>query len=100
MIMIVSRFLCENKIKILVSLILFSCFHFFSEREREKVTNKASLYESFRNDSRGRSVLASDSRNSRPEVFCKKGVLRNFAKFTGKHQCQSLLFNKVVGLEV
>ena len=23
-------------------------------------------------------------RSSRPEVFCKKGVLRNFAKFTGK----------------
>ena len=30
------------------------------------------------------------------EVFCKKriGVLRNFAKFTGKHLCQSLFFNK------
>ena len=26
-----------------------------------------------------------------------KGVLRNFAKFTGKHQCQSLFLNKVVG---
>ena len=24
-------------------------------------------------------------RNNRPEVFCKKGVLRNSAKFTGKH---------------
>ena len=30
-------------------------------------------------------------RTSRPEVFCKKGVLRNFTKFTGKHLCQSLL---------
>ena len=28
-------------------------------------------------------------RSSRPEVFCKKGVLRTFAKFTGKHLCQS-----------
>ena len=36
--------------------------------------------------------------NSRPEVFCKKGVLRNFAKFTGKHLCQSFFFNKVAGL--
>ena len=36
-----------------------------------------------------------ESRSSRPEVFCKKGVLRNFAKFTGKHLCQSLFFNKV-----
>ena len=25
-----------------------------------------------------------------PEVFCNKGALRNFAKFTGKHLCQSL----------
>ena len=33
-----------------------------------------------------------------PEVFYKKGVLRNFAKFTRKHLCKSLLFNKVAGL--
>ena len=32
------------------------------------------------------------------EVFCQKGVLRNFAKFTGKHLCQSLFFNKVADL--
>ena len=25
----------------------------------------------------------------------KKGILRNFVKFTGKHLCQSLFFNKV-----
>ena len=35
-----------------------------------------------------------------PEGFCKKrcsvkkGVLRNFAKFIGKHLCQGLFFNK------
>ena len=29
-------------------------------------------------------------RSSRPEVFCKKGVLWNFAKFIGKYLCQSL----------
>ena len=33
-----------------------------------------------------------------PEVFYKKGVLRNFSKFTWKHLCQSLFFNKVAGL--
>ena len=27
-----------------------------------------------------------------------KGVLRNFTKFTGKHLCQSLFFNKVAGM--
>ena len=40
----------------------------------------------------------SDYRNSLPEVFCRKGALRNFSKFTGKHLCQSLYFNKVSGL--
>ena len=37
-------------------------------------------------------------RSSRPEVFCEKGVLKNFTKFTGKYLCWSLLFNKVAGL--
>ena len=36
-------------------------------------------------------------RSSSPEVFCENGVLRHFAKFTGKHLCQSLFFNKVAG---
>ena len=33
-----------------------------------------------------------------PEVFCKKVVLKNYTKFTKKHLCQSLFFNKVAGL--
>ena len=28
----------------------------------------------------------------------KKGVFRNFTKFTGKHLCQNPFFNKVAGL--
>ena len=32
------------------------------------------------------------------EVFCEKSVLKRFAKFIGKHFCQSLFFNKVAGL--
>ena len=26
-------------------------------------------------------------RSSRPEMLCKKGALKSFAKFTGKHLC-------------
>ena len=37
------------------------------------------------------------SRSSRPEALCKKSVLKNLAKFIGKHLCQSLFFNKVAG---
>ena len=29
--------------------------------------------------------------------FYKKGIIKNFSKFTGKHLRQSLLFNKVAG---
>ena len=38
------------------------------------------------------------SKSSCPEVFCKKGVPKNFVKFTEKHLRQSLFFNKVPGL--
>ena len=33
------------------------------------------------------------------DVLLKKGVLKNFVKFTGKHLCQSLFFNKVAEKE-
>ena len=38
------------------------------------------------------------NRSSHRRCFVRKGVLRNFAKFTGKHLCQSLFFNKVADL--
>ena len=38
------------------------------------------------------------NRSSHQRCSIKKGVLRNFAKFTGKHLCQSLFLNKVAGL--
>ena len=37
-------------------------------------------------------------RSSHQRCSMKKGVLRNLAKFTGRHLCQSLFFNKVAGL--
>ena len=39
-----------------------------------------------------------NSQKQPPECSIIKGVLRNFAKVTGKHLCQSLFCNKVVGL--
>ena len=36
-------------------------------------------------------------RNSRSQVLYKIGILKNVAKFTGKHPHQSLSFNKVAG---
>ena len=34
-------------------------------------------------------------RSSCPEVFCKRGGLKNFGNFAGKHLCQCLFFHKV-----
>ena len=56
----------------------------------------------FRQETRKTSVMFAicerNSRSSRSEVFCKKGVVRNFTKFTAKHLCESLVFNKVASL--
>ena len=46
------------------------------------------------------SVVAFTKRNrsSHPRCSVRKGVLRNFVKFTRKHLCHSIFFNKVPGL--
>ena len=36
-------------------------------------------------------------RSSHQSCYMEIGVLRNFAKFIGKHLCQGLFFNKVAG---
>ena len=38
------------------------------------------------------------TRSCRLEVFCQKSALKKLAKFTGKHLCQSLFYNKVENL--
>ena len=40
------------------------------------------------------------NKSSRPEVFCKNIVLRNFAKVTGKHLFQRLFFTNVAGIRL
>ena len=40
---------------------------------------------------------SSDQQNQPPELFYKKSILINFAKFTGQLLCLSLFFNKVAG---
>ena len=38
------------------------------------------------------------NRNSHQRFSIRKDVLKNFTKFTEKHPCQSLFFNKIAGL--
>ena len=40
---------------------------------------------------------SSEYRSSHCRCSVRKGVLRNYAKITGKHLCQSIFFNKVAG---
>ena len=55
--------------------------------KRKKVENQVRSYE-FKSDQKnlcqvGYEILkVTKKRSSRPDLFCKKGVLRNFAKFT------------------
>ena len=44
--------------------------------------------------------LILNDRSSHLRCSVKKDVLRNCAKFTGKHLCQSLFLNKVAGLRL
>ena len=68
------------------------------ENEGNLICNEQELAELFNEYCTNTVEKSSSKRSSLPEVFCTKGVLRNFAKFTGKHLCQSLIFNKVTGL--
>ena len=43
---------------------------------------------------------AKSDRSSHKRCFLKKDVLKNFAKLTGKHLCQSFFFNNVAGLRL
>ena len=45
-------------------------------------------------------VNITKNRISRPGVFCKKGALKIFAKFRGKHLSYSFVFNKVAGISL
>ena len=60
-------------------------------REKWKIGNIVNILTG--KDETIRPIKIGTSRSSLPEVFYKKGVLRNFAKLTGKHLCQSLFFN-------
>ena len=46
------------------------------------------------------SAVEAAGRSSQRMCCVRKGVLRNFTKFTGKHLCSSLFFNKVAGLSL
>ena len=73
-------------------MLLFTLVFYNYTFSKQISSNETSL-ENFKIDS-------INDRSDRPEVFCKKDVLKNLAKFTGKYLCQSLFFTKVAGLQL
>ena len=74
--------LCRMFLYFCITFLLSPRFHFNTQVYRSLSINKYLVLTS----------TPTPRRSSRPEVFYKKGVLRNFTKFTGKHLCQSLFF--------
>ena len=101
--------------------LIYTCFlykqHFYKQRQPETVKNQVKVRQQpdaelllSENYSLSSSTLSSkksrrcskkctkSNRSSHWRCFVRKGALRNFAKFTRKHLCQRLFFNKVTGL--
>ena len=78
-----------------------SLFRLLNPKKKHTVTSssKAVQYQTISEETKNLVVIKfhddSISRSSRPEVFCKRGVLRNLVKFTGKHLRQSLFLIKL-----
>ena len=62
---------------------------------RKRYSGQYSLLAMFENEKPSRVKINSSLRSSQQGCSIKRAALRNFTKFTGKHQCQSLFINKV-----
>ena len=56
-------------------------------------------FEPYQGVKKGKQVSSTQCRSSHRKYSVGKGVFKNFAKFTGKHLCQSLFFNKAANLK-
>ena len=54
--------------------------------------NQSLFYKGWQSKNAGE--VFSFCRSSHPEVFCEKGVVRNFTKFNARQLCQSLFFHE------
>ena len=71
---------CEENFEKISKIMGKNWNHHYKNCEEELILVKLNLW----------SLSLTKDRSSRPEVFYKKGVLRNFTKLTGKQLCQSL----------
>ena len=94
----------ETFIKVTSTSVLVICCNMFSPYKQITTKYLAQLSKHFSYDGKNAifnhlgkmaTLLCLVNRSSCSEVFCKKRVLRSFAKFTGKHLCHGIFFNKV-----
>ena len=71
---------------------VYRCSSGLSNSIKNEIFSKRNIKYSLRN------YRELKSRSSHQRCSMKKGFLRNFSKFAGKHMSQSLFFNKVAGL--
>ena len=67
-----SRFTLQQK--------RFKCFRQFEKMHLEKIVKQKE------------ETVSTENRSSHQRCFMKKGVLKNFTKFTGKHLCQNTFY--------
>ena len=85
---LVKKSLMEKFIFWEVKLLALAIYIFFVKSMKNLWVSKQNMVES-----PSKLDCKSDIRSSCPEVFSKKGFIRNFAKFRGKRLCQSPFFN-------
>ena len=70
--------------KMCIAVLIFSCYEKLSHHLFKKQFSEMKRKEKIQN--------LAYFRSSHQRCSIKKGILRNFTKFTGKHLCQSLFF--------
>ena len=78
-----SKLKTRKSRKVLFYLIIYNLTQVVALKQQTEKTNKQT-----------KNIIKNEYQKQPPEVFY---VFKNFAKFTGKHLCQSLCFNKVAG---
>ena len=86
-----------NKLNKLTATIDLSGISIWWRHQKFRITFRKQFFSRGVGNDLSSEIICFMERSSRPDVLCQKGVLRHFAKFTGKHLCQGLFFNKVAG---
>ena len=84
------------------------CFNTFNPFEKVFISHKVKenqiTYQKLQGKSQRKHGFHKENKSCKtqqqpPEVFCIKNVLKNFAKFTGKHLCQNLSTDLAIASE-